>query len=141
MKKFLAVFALAGVMVSCNNKKSEEKKTDADTTVVTTNPPVDNPPVDNPPVTTSGVPTFADADVNAYVQSYEDYIATYRKAAETKDMSKLAELGTKGQDLATKGTAAAQKLANNPEDAKKLADYMNAKAAELQELTKKLTGQ
>ena len=141
MKKFLAVFALAGVMVSCNNKKSEEKKTDADTTVVTTNPPADNPPADNPPVTNSGVPTFADADVNAFVKAYEDYVAAYKAAAESKDMTKFAQLGTQGQDLATKATAASQKLAASPEEAKKLSDYLTAKAAEITEYSKKLTGQ
>ena len=56
-------------------------------------------------------------------------------------MTKMAELGTMGQDLATKATAATQKLVSNPEDAKKLADYMTAKAAEIMELSKKLTGQ
>ena len=56
-------------------------------------------------------------------------------------MSKMADLGTMGQDLATKGTAAAQKVAANPEEAEKLTTYMTAKANEVVELTKKLTGQ
>jgi hypothetical protein len=134
MKKILAVLALAGVMVSCNNKKKEEKKPDADTTAVT--PPV----TDNPPANT-GVPTFADADVNAFVQAYEEYVNAYKAAAESKDMSKFAELGTKGQDLSTKAVAASQKLAATPDEAKKLSDYLTAKAAEITEYSKKLTGQ
>lgn len=136
MKKFLAVLALVGVLASCKDKKKADTPpaTDDTATVKTTDPVT-------PPVETTGVPTFNDADVTAYVKAYEDYIAVYRKAAESKDMSKMAELGTLGQDLATKGTAAAQKLASNPEDAKKLADYMTAKSAEIMELTKKLTGQ
>ncbi|HRA12461.1 MAG TPA: hypothetical protein PKX31_12355, partial [Chitinophagaceae bacterium] len=93
------------------------------------------------PTVTDGVPTFSDPDVSAYVKSYEDYIASYKAAVESKDMTKMADLGKMGQDLATKGTAAAQKLATSPEDAKKLADYMTAKATEIMELSKKLTGQ
>lgn len=139
MKKFLAVLAVAGVMVSCNNKKDDKKdeKKDGDTTVVVT-PPADNttPPADN-----AGVPSFADADVNAFVKAYEDYVAAYKAAAETKDMAKFAELGKQGQDLATKSTAASQKLATSPEEAKKLADYLTAKANEILEYSKKFTGQ
>jgi hypothetical protein len=137
MKKFLALLAISSVMISCGGKKDEkkeEKKEDTATAPVVTDP--------NPPATdNTGVPTFNDADVTAYVKAYEDYIAVYKKAVEGKDMAKMAELGKMGQDLAAKGTAAAQKLASNPEDAKKLADYMTAKSAEVMELTKKLTGQ
>lgn len=136
MKKLFAVLALVGVMTSCKDKKKDEKKPEE----TTTTPPTDatTPTTD---ATTPGVPTFNDADVTAYVKAYEDYIAVYKKAADSKDMTKLAELGTMGQDLAAKATAATQKLAANPEDAKKLADYMTAKSAEIMELTKKLTGQ
>lgn len=135
MKKFFAVLALVGVMTSCKDKKKEEEKKPEETTVT--------PPTTTEPTVTSntGVPTFNDPDVTAYVKAYEDYIAVYKKAAESKDMSKMAELGTMGQDLATKATAATQKLAANPEDAKKLADYMTAKSAEIMEYSKKLTGQ
>ncbi|MDZ4794305.1 MAG: hypothetical protein SGI83_08525 [Bacteroidota bacterium] len=134
MKKFFAVLALVGVMTSCKDKKKEEEKKPEETTVPTTDPTSTVP-------TSTGVPTFSDPDVTAYVKAYEDYIAVYKKAAESKDMTKMAELGTMGQDLATKATAATQKLVSNPEDAKKLADYMTAKAAEIMELSKKLTGQ
>ena len=140
MKKIFAVLALVGVMTSCKDKKKDEKKTD-ETTVTTPSDTATTPPPTTPEVTTGGVPTFNDADVTAYVKAYEDYIAVYKKAAESKDMSKMAELGKMGQDLAAKGTAAAQKLATSPEDAKKLADYMTAKSAEIMEYTKKLTGQ
>jgi hypothetical protein len=139
MKKLFAVLALVGVMTSCKDKKDEKKPEEPTTTTPTDAPPT---PTDaTTPAATSGVPTFKDADVTAYVQSYEDYIAAYKKAVEGKDMGKMAELGKMGQDLATKGTAAAQKLATSPDDAKKLADYMMAKSAEIMELSKKLTGQ
>ena len=39
----------------------------------------------------------------------------------------MADLGTMGQDLATKGTAAAQKVAANPEEAEKLTNRQLAK--------------
>lgn len=135
MKKFFAVLALVGVMTSCKDKKKDEKKPEETTTTTTTTTTTATD------VAPTSVPTFNDADVTAYVKAYEDYIAIYRKAAEGKDMTKLAELGKMGQDLSTKAVAATQKLANNPEDAKKLADYMTAKSAEIMELSKKLTGQ
>jgi hypothetical protein len=137
MKKFFAVLALVGVMTSCKDKKKEEEKKPEETT--TTTPTTTEPTATEPNAT--GVPTFNDPDVTAYVKAYEDYIAIYKKAAESKDMTKMAELGQMGQDLATKATAATQKLASNPEDAKKLADYMTAKSAEIMEYSKKLTGQ
>jgi hypothetical protein len=130
MKKLFAVLALVGIMTSCKDKKAETP----------TETPTTTEPTTTEPTTTDGVPTFSDPDVAAYVKSYEDYIAAYKAAVENKDMSKMADLGTMGQDLAAKGVTASQKLANNPEDAKKLADYMTAKANEVMELSKKLTG-
>jgi hypothetical protein len=138
MKKLLVVFALAGLLVACKDKKKKEPKPETPATTNTTDAPATDPA---PATNSGGVPSFKDADVSAYVKSYEDYIAMYKKAVEGKDMGKMAELGKMGQDLAAKGTAAAQKLAASPEDAKKLADYMTAKASEVMELTKKLTGQ
>ncbi len=134
MKKLFAVLAIVAVMTSCKDKKAEDAKTD------TTEIKMDEPRMDEPAMT-NGVPTFNDPDVTAYVKAYEEYIAAYKAAVEKKDMTKMADLGTMGQDLAMKGSAASQKLAANPEDAKKLADYMTAKANEVMELSKKLTGQ
>ena len=124
MKKFLAVFALAAVVVSCNNKKSEEKKTDGDTTVVT-NPPADNPPVDNPPANT-GVPKFADAEVQKYVDDYTAFVQSYIDAYAAKDMTKVQEISGRMTEWTTRSTAISQKLASNPEEAKKFSDYMTA---------------
>jgi len=137
MKKFLLVVAVAGIMTSCKDKKKTEEPTP---TTPTTEQPT-TPTTSEPAPSTGGVPTFSDADVTAYVKAYEEYVAVYRKAVEGKDMSKMMELSKMGQDLASKGMAASQKLASNPEDAKKLADYMTAKSAEIVELSKKLTGQ
>ncbi len=136
MKKLVAVLALVGVMASCKDKKKEEEKKPEETTSTTT-----TTTTTDQTTTATGVPTFSDPDVNAYVKAYEDYIAAYKAAVESKDMSKMGDLGKMGQDLAAKATAASQKLANNPEEAQKLADYMTARSAEIIELSKKLTGQ
>jgi hypothetical protein len=139
MKKLFAVLALVGVMTSCKDKKKEDKKPEVITAPTSDEPTHSDSPITEKPL--PGVPSFNDADVTAYVKSYEDYIAAYKKAVESKDMSKMVDLAKMGQDLATKGTTAAQKLATSPEDAKKLTDYMTAKSAEIMELSKKLTGQ
>ncbi len=136
MKKIFAVLAIVSLITSCKNKKDEGKKQNETTT---TEPANTNPAKEES--TTPGVPTFNDADVTAYVKAYEEYIATYKKAVESKDMTKMTDLAKLGQDLATKGVTATQKLVSSPEDAKKLADYMTAKSAEVIELSKKLTGQ
>lgn len=140
MKKVLLVVAIAGFMISCKDKKEEKK---AEETTTTTPPTTTEPTTTEPSKmeASSGVPTFSEADVNAYVAAYEEYVNTYKKAVEGKDMGKMVELSKMGQDLVAKGTAAAQKLAAHPEDAKKLADYMTARSAEIIELSKKLTGQ
>jgi hypothetical protein len=139
MKKLLSLVALVGIMASCNNKKDEKKedvKTDTAVTTTTTDPA---PPSD---VTPAGdVPKFADADVQAYADAYAAYAEAYKKAAESKDMTKFQDLTKQGQDLAAKATAMSQKLSTSPEEAKKLSDFIMAKSNEIMEYTKKLTGQ
>ncbi len=85
----------------------------------------------------SGIPSFEDAAVNEYVKAYDEYISEYAKAAESKDMTAFAALGTKGQEL---GTKAQEVLGNlSPEDAKKLTDYMTENSKKLQELSAKFS--
>ena len=144
MKKFLLVVAVAGIMTSCKDKKDEKKAEETTTTTPTTTEPTTTTPTTTEPTTTTpttGTPTFSDPDVAAYVKAYDEYVALYKKAVDGKDMTKMMELSKMGQDLATKGTNAAQKLSGNPADAKKLSDYMMAKSAEIVELSKKLSGQ
>ena len=142
MKKIFAVLALVGVMTSCKDKKKEEVKVEPTTTTPTTTEPTTTTtePTTTTP-TTGGVPSFKDADVQAYAQAYADYVDAYKKAAESKDMAKFSELGKMGQDLGAKTTAMTQKLQSNPEEAKKLSDFLMAKAAEISEYSKKLMGQ
>ena len=137
MKKILLVIAVAGIMTSCKDKKKTEETV---TTPTTTEQPTTTEPTTTAPTTTGGVPSFKDADVQAYAQAYADYADAYKKAADSKDMSQFAELGKMGQDLATKATAMSQKLVASPEEAKKLSDFILAKTSEITEYTKKLTG-
>jgi hypothetical protein len=136
MKRVLLVLAVASVMVACNNKKKGgDDKKPADTSATTNNNTNTNTN------TNPAVPTFADPDVQAYVNAYEEYITAYEKVVESKDMTKMMDLSKTAQDLAAKGTAAAQKLSMSPEEAKKLSDYMTARSQYAVELSKKLTGQ
>lgn len=122
MKKVFAVLALVGVMASCNNKKKDEKTTGSDTATTTqTTPPADNTtPADN----SGGVPTFADKDVQQYVNDYTAFVNSYLDAYKAKDMSKVQELAGKMTEWSGKSTQIAQKLATSPDEAKKFADYM-----------------
>ncbi|MEP3209570.1 MAG: hypothetical protein ABJN95_10295 [Maribacter sp.] len=84
----------------------------------------------------AGIPNFHDADVQAYVESYEAYLEDYKKAVDSKDMTAFASLATKGQDLATKAQEVSVKVSDA--DAEKLTAYMSKKAEELQALSKKM---
>lgn len=129
MKKILTILTLVSAIASCNNKKKEEIKTDV---------PATNSTETVKPTTAADIPVFNDPDLNAYIKAYEDYLAVYRKTAEGKDASKIAELAKMGEEVAAKGNAAAQKLAGHPEDAKKLADYMESRSKEVIELANKI---
>ena len=137
MKKLFAVLAIVGVMTSCKDKKAEDPKTEPTETPTTTEPTTTEPTK----TADAGIPTFADADVQAYANSYAELAEAYKKAAESKDMAKFTELIKMGQDLAAKTAAMTQKLATSPEEAKKLSDYLMAKSNEIVEATKKITGQ
>ncbi|MBC7874711.1 MAG: hypothetical protein H7Y01_11970 [Ferruginibacter sp.] len=140
MKKFFAVLALVGVLASCKDKKKDEKKMDE----TTTNTPVTTEPtttMDVAPTMNGETPKFKDADVQAYADSYAAYAEAYKKAADSKDMSKFSDLSKMGQDLSTKAAAMTQKLMNSPEEAQKLSDFIVAKTNEIAEYTKKMTGQ
>ncbi|WP_199912816.1 hypothetical protein [Aquimarina aquimarini] len=86
-----------------------------------------------------GVPSFSDPAVQEYVNSYEEYVAEYKKIVESKDMTAFAGLSQKGQDLATKAQEVSGKLTGD--DAQKWADYMTAKSKEMTELAKAMTQQ
>lgn len=132
MKKLFAVFALAGVMVSCNNKKSDEKKPEGETTTTTTT--TDTPPADNTTATVSGVPTFSDPDVQKFANDYAAFVQSYK--AGMSDPAKLADLAKSAQDWSTRSTEIAMKLAAKPEEAKAFSEWLMTCAKEMMPATK-----
>ena len=139
MKKVLLVLAVAGVMVACNNKKKEDKDVKNDTTTTTTNNT--NTTDNTTTTTTTGVPTFSDPDVQSYVNDYTAWVNAYMDAYKSKDMTKLSDYSMKAQDWSTRGVTVSQKLANNPDEAKKFSDYMTKLANDLVAAAKSLTPQ
>jgi hypothetical protein len=131
MKKFLAMLAIAGVMTSCNSKK-EEKTEDVktgDTATTTVTPP----PTTDPAPTTGDVPKFADAEVQKYVDDYTAYVKSVVDAYNSKDMTKAQELTAKATEWSTRSTSVGQKLATNPDEAKKFSDYMMKLSKDMQD--------
>ena len=129
MKKvFLSLTMITAlVFTSCKETpKDDAEGTPTEETVGTT---AEKDVKDTAPVATDGVPNFSDADVQAYVDSYESYMADYKKAVESKDMTAFATLGQKGQDLAAKAQEVTGKLTGA--DAEKLTAYMTKKGEEL----------
>ncbi|QQR96909.1 MAG: hypothetical protein IPK18_08265 [Sphingobacteriales bacterium] len=135
MKKLFILFAAATLFVGVQACKSTPEATEEVATeeVVTEEIPAETTQA------SAGVPTFSNADVQAYVNSYEEYINLYKEAVDKKDMTKMQELATKGQELATKGQEAMSKLTGD--DVKKFTDYTTAKANEIKDLAMKLAGQ
>lgn len=84
----------------------------------------------------SDVPSFDNAEVKSYLETYESYVKDYKAALESKDMTKFQTLSSKGQELATKGQEAMKNLSTD--DAKKLSDYLLKRSKELQEYTTKM---
>ncbi len=124
MKKLFAVLALVGVMTSCKDKKKDEKKTDETTTTTT---PTDATTTDATTTTTptttatTGVPTFSDPEVQQFANDYSAFIATYK--AGMTDPAKMQELNKDMQKWSEKAQKIGMKLASNPDEAKKWADW------------------
>ncbi|WP_299601061.1 hypothetical protein [uncultured Aquimarina sp.] len=140
MKKTILNFALIIAVLfaaSCKNEtKSEGTDTADKTEEVATEEKSEEKSSEAKSTSSDGVPSFSDQKVQEYVDSYEAYIEEYKKAVESKDMTAFASLGQKGQELGTKAQEVMGNLSGD--DVKKLNDYMTAKSAELQELSKKL---
>lgn len=120
MKKLFAVLALVAVMTSCKDKKKDGKNPDATTTTTTTTT-----------TTSSDVPTFADAEVQQYVNDYTEFVTSYVDAYKGKDMTRVAELSQKMSDWSSRSMSVAQKLGSNPEEAQKFSDYITKLSEEL----------
>ena len=122
MKKMLLDLLALGVIVSCGKKEepavAEPAATEATETTTETAEPAATE------AATTEAPKFKDADVQKYVDDYSTFIKDMQAATEAKDAAKIQELSAKAQEWATKGAEVGQKLAADPEEAKKYADYM-----------------
>ncbi|WP_103072175.1 hypothetical protein [Aquimarina sediminis] len=142
MKKVILSLSLvlAVLAVSCKNEAKSDTQDSSETTENTESTEkaekAEKEEGDTSKESASGVPSFGDEKVQEYVNAYEAYIEDYKKAAESKDMTAFAELGKKGQELATKSQEVMGNLSGD--DVKKLSDYMQAKSAQLQELSQKM---
>ncbi len=119
MKRFFAILGLAGLMISCNNKKTEVKTTGKDTTVTTTETKTDDKTATV--TNTNGVPNFTDPEVQKFANDYYAFMNEYKGAL--RDPSKAMEMTKTMQEWAGKATEISMKLAANPEEAKKWADW------------------
>lgn len=125
MKKFLAMLAIAGIMVSCGGKKKDEKPADKPAAETPATNSGDNNAASNSSTpATSDKPAFADAEVQKYVDDYTAFVNSYIDAIKSKDMTKASGLAMKAADWATRSADVAKKLATSPEEAKKFGDYM-----------------
>lgn len=138
MKKVILNLSLVIALlatVSCKNEAKSDTSTSEEATE--TREISDDEKSDNTSTESAdGVPSFSDEKVQEYVNAYEAYIADYKKAVESKDMTAFAELGTQGQELGQKAQDVMGNLSGD--DIKKLNDYMQEKSTQLQELSKKL---
>ncbi len=121
MRKLILGFAVVAsiAFVSCKGKEGASSSNETTTE------------------TKAEVPAFDNEKVAEYMKKYDAYMEEYKKVAESKDMSKFQTLSTKGQELAKE----AQVITGDnlsASDLKKLQDYMQKKASEMQEITKKM---
>ena len=123
MKKLFAVIALVAVMTSCKDKKKDEKKMDDTTTTTTPTDPTTTDPTTTT-TTSSGVPKFADAEVQKYVDDYTAFVTSYVDAYKSKDMTKVQSLSTKATEWASRSSSIAMKLSSNVDEATKFSNYM-----------------
>ncbi|HEY6064448.1 MAG TPA: hypothetical protein VIV35_12605 [Chitinophagaceae bacterium] len=130
MKKLFAVLALVAVISSCNNKKKDEKKPDATTTTTTTDPNTSTTTTTTT-TTSSDVPTFADAEVQQYVNDYTAFVTAYVDAYKAKDYTKIADMGKKMSDWSARSASVGQKLAGNAEEATKFSNYVTKLSEQL----------
>ena len=134
MKRFFAMLALMGILISCNNKKTEEKTSVKDTTITNTKTKTD----DKTAVTTNtnGVPNFSDPDVQKFANDYYAFLQEYKTAL--KDPSKAMEMTKNMQEWSGKSTEISMKLAANPAEAKKWADWATVVSQEFADAAKAL---
>jgi hypothetical protein len=138
MKKLFAVLALAGLMVACNSKKKAEKTSGTENTTNTNDQTTTTN--DNTTVTSNvtGVPTFADAEVQQYANDITAFVNAYLEALRSKNYTKAAELAPKWMDWTNRSASISMKLANNPEESKKWSDYWEKIGEEWEKAAKEM---
>ena len=130
MKKVLFGLSVIGMtaMVSC--KKEEAKTEEAPATEVTATeetPAVAETPAETTTATVE-VPKFSTPEMQKFADEYAAYYAESIAAAKSGDAAKITALQAKGQEWATKTTAAMSKM--TPEDAQKWSTFAAALAQE-----------
>lgn len=123
IKKLLFVAIITLTVMSCKNDTKKNVENNSETTVKET----------------TNAPNFDSAALQEYVDAYDKYMASYAEAAESKDMSKMGDLATKGQELATMSQNVMKNLKGD--DIQKFTDYMTEKSKEMQALVQKMTAQ
>jgi hypothetical protein len=131
MKRFFAILAITGMLISCNNKKTEEKTSEKDTTVTTTEIKTEDKTVTT--TNTNGVPNFSDPEVQKFANDYYAFLQEYKNAL--KDPSKAMEMT---KEWTGKSTEISMKLAANPEEAKKWADWATVVSEEFANAAKEM---
>ena len=134
MKKFMLMLALTGSLLSCNNKKSDEKAAGNDAMGTTMENKTEEPKETT--TQTDGVPSFSDPEVQKFANDYFAFLQEYKAAL--KDPSKAAEMATNMTEWSTKAGEISLKLASNPEDAKKWADWALVVSKEFTDAAKEL---
>ncbi|MBL0234783.1 MAG: hypothetical protein IPQ08_14165 [Chitinophagaceae bacterium] len=134
MKRILSILALTGLLISCNNKKADEKTDGKDTTVTTKETTTEDKTATT--VNANGVPSFSDPEVQKFANDYYSFLTEYKAAL--KDPTKAMELTKTLQEWAGKTTEISMKLANNPEEAKKWADWATVVSQEFANAAKSM---
>ncbi len=130
MKKFLFVVAIAGIMISCKDKK-DEKKAEEPTTIAPTEPTTTEPTTTAP--VTSDV-KFSDPEVQKFADEYTAFVRAYKTGV--VDPAKAQELSKTAQEWTTRMQPMVMKLATNPEELKKWQEWAMSLSKELVPATK-----
>ena len=134
MKKLILLITITGSLLSCNNKKTADKAAGNDTTGTTMENKTDEKK--ETATQTNGVPNFSDPEVQKFANDYYAFLQEYKTAL--KDPSKATEMANNMTEWSTRAGEISLKLASNPEDAKKWADWSMVVSQEFADATKEL---
>ena len=115
MKKILLSLLLFGVLFSCGKKEesSTENKDKSETVSVRSE---------------NNTPEFKDPDVQKLAEAYTELLKEY----DNMTPEKAGDLSQKFQELSAKSQEIAQKLASDPKEAEKFANYLAEISKEIQ---------